>query len=79
MLKLGATGRVRSGSGYRGFGGKPGGDDGLAGLLGDGGERRGEGGPLGGDLRAGDGDLDEHGLAARSPRSSAAVWTPATQ
>ena len=40
MLKLGATGRVRSGGGV----------DGLAGLLADGGERRGEGGPLGGDL-----------------------------
>ena len=66
--------------------GKPGGDDGLVGLAGrlaGGGERRGEGGPLGGllggggDSRPGDGAPDEE-LAARSPRSRATVWTPAT-
>ena len=77
--KLGATERLWSGGGYWGLVGKPGGDDGragLAGLLAGGGERRGEG--LGGDSRLGDGAPDEE-QAARSPRRSAAVWTPATQ
>ena len=71
--KLGATERPWSGGEYRGLGGNPGGDDGLAGLAGllaGGGERRGEG--LGGDSRVGDGAPDEE-QAARSPRRSAAV------